>query len=113
MKKSSYNLFFKALANATRLEILELLQQEDKSVGEITKTLGLEQSRVSHSLNILKTWGLVASRKEGRKRIYSLDPEYGQPLIEALDKYMEKYQQKLETCGILKGKDTCRHINED
>ena len=60
---------FKALAHPTRIFILEkLLERErerERDVTELTAMLGVEMPTVSRHLSVLKTVGLIASRKEG------------------------------------------------
>ena len=65
----------KALADETRLRILLLLDQRDLCVFELMNVLKMEQSRVSHSLNTLKSARLVQSTRKGRWFLYSLNPE--------------------------------------
>ncbi len=67
------NSVFKALNDATRREILELLQVQDLSAGEIVEHFNLSWPSVSHHLDILKQAGLVTSKKEGQYVYYSLN----------------------------------------
>ena len=67
------NSVFKALNDATRREILELLQKQDLSAGEIVEHFNLSWPSVSHHLDILKQAGLVTSKKEGQYVYYSLN----------------------------------------
>lgn len=67
------NSVFKALNDATRREILELLQKQDLSAGEIVEQFNLSWPSVSHHLDILKQAGLVTSKKEGQYVYYSLN----------------------------------------
>lgn len=67
------NSVFKALNDATRREILELLQKQDLSAGEIVEQFNLSWPSVSHHLDILKQAGLVTSKKEGQFVYYSLN----------------------------------------
>lgn len=64
-----------ALANKTRLEIIIVLLQQDLCVCELQEILGLEQSRLSHQLRILRLSGLVETKQEGRWIMYSLTEE--------------------------------------
>jgi len=68
---------FKALSDQTRLRILSLLSRRELCVCELAEALGMEQSRVSHQLHILKNARLVDDRREGRWIVYSLDSEDG------------------------------------
>ena len=63
---------FHALADPVRLEILEFLRDGEKCVCEIVPHLNLIQPVVSRHLKILKDSGLVADRKDGNKRLYSV-----------------------------------------
>lgn len=75
MNKEFYKLktsIIKALANPTRLMIVDCLRNGEKSVGEIIELTKEEQSNISKSLGILKTNGLIKDRKEGSNVYYSL-----------------------------------------
>jgi len=60
----------KALAHASRLMILESLDQGERCVCELTALVGADQSTVSKHLAVLKQAGLVTDRKEGPKAFY-------------------------------------------
>lgn len=68
--------FFKVLGNESRLKILGLLANEERSVGEVADTLGLKEPTVSHHLAMMKTLGLVTMRAEGNVRIYQLNARF-------------------------------------
>ena len=63
--------FCKALADDTRQQILQMLVDEEKSVGDIVDAFDMSQPSISHHLNVLKQHGLVTSRKEGQRVFYS------------------------------------------
>jgi len=63
---------FNAIADSTRLEILDFLRIGEKCVCEIIPHVGLIQPVVSRHLRILKDCGLVRDRKDGTKRLYSI-----------------------------------------
>lgn len=66
---------FKALADPTRLEILEYLRDGEKCVCEIVSHLRIPQPIVSRHLSILKGCGLIKCRKQKNKRFYLIsDP---------------------------------------
>lgn len=67
---------FKALGDPTRIRILTYLFHNEHSVGEISTTLDLNQSTVSHQLKTLKNLRLVKSRREGTTIYYSHDDEH-------------------------------------
>jgi DNA-binding transcriptional ArsR family regulator len=65
----------RALANPTRLRILELLAGEEMSVTDLAAELRMSQPRVSWHLALLRRGGAVRQRREGRQAICSLDWE--------------------------------------
>jgi DNA-binding transcriptional ArsR family regulator len=67
---------FRALADSTRLRILDHLRNHDEaSVGEITDALGASQQNVSKHLSALLAEGFVARRKRGTSSLYRIaDP---------------------------------------
>ena len=75
------NRLLKALANSTRLKILNLLQIREMCVCEIMVALGLTQPTASHHLNILENVGVVKDRKEGKWVFYSIAPNTFQSLF--------------------------------
>ncbi len=67
--------FLRCIGEPTRLQILKLLANSEKCVGEITEALNKEQSLVSHHLRALKECNIVVSRQEAQKIYYELaDP---------------------------------------
>ncbi|MEG1024184.1 autorepressor SdpR family transcription factor [Flavobacterium plurextorum] len=67
------NDIFKALNDATRREILELLRQKDMSAGEIADAFNISKPSISHHLDILRRADLITSEKKGQFIIYSIN----------------------------------------
>ncbi|MEI7965222.1 MAG: autorepressor SdpR family transcription factor [Chitinophagaceae bacterium] len=67
------NLLFKALNDATRREILEMLKKGDLTAGEIADQFSMSKPSISHHLDLLKQAGLVESLKQGQYIYYSLN----------------------------------------
>ena len=61
----------RALSDETRLRIYLLLLNSELCVCELVNILKMEQSRISHSLRILKESGLIDNQREGKWIIYS------------------------------------------
>jgi ArsR family transcriptional regulator len=57
--------FFKALAHPTRIRILERLRSGSGSVGDLQRSLELDQSVVSQQLAVLRRQGIVEAEKQG------------------------------------------------
>ncbi|NQS90479.1 winged helix-turn-helix transcriptional regulator [Patescibacteria group bacterium] len=66
---------FSTLSDETRLRIYLLLLKGKLCVCELVTILNMEQSRISHSLRILKEAELVDNQREGRWIIYSANPK--------------------------------------
>jgi len=62
----------KALANESRLMIIDRLSRGECSAGELTGLVGSDQSTVSKHLAILRAHGIVEDRREGSVVIYRL-----------------------------------------
>ncbi|RLI63109.1 MAG: ArsR family transcriptional regulator [Candidatus Asgardarchaeum californiense] len=58
---------FKALADPTRLKILEFVQNGEKCICEIIPVTGKSQPNVSQHLKVLKNAGLIDERKDGTR----------------------------------------------
>ena len=63
---------FKALAHPTRIQIVKLLRNGEMCVCDILPKLDSEQSNTSQHLTLLKNQGIVESKKDGAKVIYSI-----------------------------------------
>ena len=101
MNKEFYKLkteIIKALANPTRLMIVDCLRNGEKTVSEIIEITGEEQSNVSKSLGILKSNGLIKDRKIGLNVFYSLKCGCLDDFFSCFDNVISenlKYQQEL------------------
>ena len=67
------NDIFKALNDATRREILELLKKSDLTAGEIADYFTISKPSISHHLDILKRADLITSEKNGQFVTYSIN----------------------------------------
>lgn len=84
---------FQALGEPRRLEILDLLRDGERPVGELVDQLGVSQPGVSKHLRILKDAGLVDVRADAQRRLYRIRPE---PLAE-LDEWLASYRRMWST----------------
>lgn len=76
--------FLKALAHESRLMILCILADGEKSVSELEQELGLRQPTVSQQLARLRADGLVTTRRDGKVINYSLASEEARVVIGAV-----------------------------
>lgn len=83
---------FAVLAEPTRREILDLLRDGERPVGELVESLHISQPLVSKHLRVLREAGLVDVRPDAQRRLYRLSPE---PLIE-IDEWLAPYRRLWE-----------------
>ncbi len=71
---------YKILANPKRLEILNLLREQEMSVEQLIKTLGVSKANVSQHLALLRHARLVTVRRDGLNGFYNIiDPRIVEP----------------------------------
>jgi DNA-binding transcriptional ArsR family regulator len=83
---------FSALAEPHRLEIVELLRENPRPVGEIVNKLHLNQPQVSKHLKVLADSGLVQVTPQANVRIYGLAPEK----FKEMDEWVKRYRKLWE-----------------
>ena len=74
---------FRVLGHPARVRILELLREEELSVGALQAALGLDSGGTSQHLAALRRIGLVESRREGTSVYYRVDDAHVFDLLEA------------------------------
>ncbi|MFF5991377.1 ArsR/SmtB family transcription factor [Prauserella flavalba] len=80
---------FEILAEPRRREILDLLRDGERVVGDLVERLTLTQPAVSKHLKVLREAGLVDVRHDAQRRWYRLRPE---PLLE-IDAWLAPYRR--------------------
>lgn len=80
---------FKALGDSARLRLLHALLGGEQCVHELTESLDIEQSALSHQLRMLRDLQLVRRRREGRHAYYSLDDAHVRSLLEQAFEHIE------------------------
>ena len=80
---------FEVLAEPSRRRILDLLRDEERSVGQLVDQLALSQPAVSKHLRVLREAGLVTVRVDAQRRCYRLRLD---PLRE-LDDWLAPYRR--------------------
>ena len=84
--------FFKVLGDSTRLRILHALLAGELCVGDLSETLGMGLSAVSHQLAVLKGARLVRHRREGKLIYYSLNDHHVTMLLESMRTHLAEGQ---------------------
>lgn len=91
---------FQALANPTRIAILELLGSEEASAGELIEKLGMEQANISQHLAVLRARQLVVKRKAGNQVFYSVRDPLILEVLALMRRYFQKHlKEALEMLG--------------
>jgi DNA-binding transcriptional ArsR family regulator len=79
---------FQALADPTRRAVLDLLRRGAQPAGQIAEAFPVSRPAISKHLRLLRRAHLVREHREGRHRVYQLNPE---PL-RAVDSWIEQYR---------------------
>src|ERR1700729_2830010 len=85
-----------ALAEPHRFQIVELLRDGPRPVGEMVDRLGLRQPQVSKHLRVLSAAGLVDVRVDAQRRIYALRPEPLQELEVWLGRFRRLWEDNFQ-----------------
>jgi DNA-binding transcriptional ArsR family regulator len=87
---------FNAVAEPRRREILTYLALQERPVGDIVASLGLEQPSVSKHLRVLRDVNLVRVRRDGRRMFYRTNAEAIRPLHEWTKTFERLWRHVLE-----------------
>ncbi len=95
---------FMALAEPNRLQIVELLVQEPRTVLDMANRLSLQQAQTSKHLRVLREAGLVSVEVSGQHRLYSLAPKRFKELDSWLTQYRQLWKDRFEQLDEVLGK---------
>jgi DNA-binding transcriptional ArsR family regulator len=84
------------VAEPRRRQILDVLASGERPVNDLVVQLGLAQPQVSKHLRVLSEVGLVRSRADGRRRLYSVEPTRLAPFRDWLAKYEQAMSDRLD-----------------
>ena len=87
---------FAALADDTRVRIVDVLASGERSVSELVALFHLSQPAISQHLRVLREAGLVRVRPEAQRRVYSLDPKGLREISTWLDRYREFWASRFD-----------------
>ena len=94
----AYYRFFSALANRTRLAIIDLLKEDAKTLPELSRALKQEPNVIHQNLEALEHCILISSEGSGNEKRYSLNKAVLEPLSEILAFHTSKHCPKLKEC---------------
>jgi DNA-binding transcriptional ArsR family regulator len=87
---------FNAVAEPRRRQILDLVADRERPVGELVELLGLAQPQVSKHLRVLRAVGAVSAREEGRQRLYRLNGRALKPIHDWVKTYEQTWSDRFE-----------------
>ncbi len=90
--------FFRGLGDPTRLKILELLLDGDKSVTDLVQLLKIQQGRVSNHLACLKWCGYVTTASKGRYTLYRVADQRVKRILQLSRQMVAKNAEHLWAC---------------
>ena len=98
-RKSASSSVFYAVADPTRRAILDGLKAGEQPVNFFCLQFAITQPAVSQHLRVLLLAGLVSERREGRQRLYKLEPGALKEIADWVNEYEQFWQQKLGALG--------------
>lgn len=97
-KTSAAARFFRVLGDPTRLEILELLGEGERTVSELVSGVGQPQPRVSTHLACLRHCGFVSTERRGKEVVYRLALNGLDGIMDRAAEAMAPISERLATC---------------
>jgi DNA-binding transcriptional ArsR family regulator len=82
--------FLKALADPTRLKVIQALRHAELCVCDLASLVGISVSGLSHQLRYLRNKNIVKFRKEGKMAWYSLVDEHISRLVDLVSEHINE-----------------------
>ena len=92
---------FNAVAEPRRRQILDLLAERERPVGELVDLLGIAQPHVSRHLRVLREVGAVGVRDDGRRRMYRCNGEALKPIHDWVKNYEAMWSQRFDELDVV------------
>ena len=87
---------FNAVAEPRRRQILDLLAGGERPVNDLVGALGVAQPQVSKHLRVLREFGVVAVREDGRQRLYRLNGGALKPIHDWVKNYERLWSDRFD-----------------
>ena len=87
---------FHAIAHPARRAMLSSLRHGEKAAGELAEPFGMSFAAISQHLKVLKAAELVAERRDGRQRIYRLQPRPLRDVVAWADEFAASFNTRLD-----------------
>ncbi|WP_438824352.1 ArsR/SmtB family transcription factor [Bacillus sp. JJ1533] len=86
-------------SNKTRIQILESIKDQEKTVSQIVEEINGNQSNISQHLACLKGCGIIVGRNEGKFIYYSLRNQHIRDLLLMFDVVLEDVENNVASCA--------------
>ncbi len=93
--------FFRGLGDPTRLRIVQLLLDGERTVSEIVRELGGLQGRISSHLMCLRWCGYVSTRREGKWVYYSVTDPRVREIVRLAQSMRRDHAESLAACAVI------------
>nr|WP_211211826.1 metalloregulator ArsR/SmtB family transcription factor [Salinicoccus albus] len=85
-------------SNKTRIQILECIKDDEKTVSQVVDELQGNQSNISQHLACLKGCGIISGRRNGKYVYYGLRNQRVRDLLTMIDVVLEDVESDITTC---------------
>ena len=96
-KRKNRDIVFRAVADPTRREILNILRAGQQTVGGIARNFRVSRPAISKHLRLLHSAGLVVTRQQGTANFCSLDPKPLRVISDWLQDYEMFWTESLQS----------------
>lgn len=90
--------FLHGFAHKVRIQILDCIKEQEKTVSQIVEHIAGNQSNISQHLACLKGCGLVSGRQEGKYIYYSLRNDQVRELLTMFDNVLTEIADDIASC---------------
>ncbi len=87
---------FNAVAEPRRRQLIDLLANGERPVGELARALAIAQPQVSKHLRVLREVGAVEVREAGRQRLYRLDGRALKPIHDWISDFEQLWSDRFD-----------------
>jgi DNA-binding transcriptional ArsR family regulator len=92
---------FRGLGDPTRVRILQLLLERERTVSELVEETGALQGRLSSHLSCLRWCGFVTSRRQGRQVYYSVRDMRVRRLLRLAEEFLSDHADSVDICRVI------------
>jgi DNA-binding transcriptional ArsR family regulator len=99
MRPIQENDVFHAIAHPARRSILLTLKDGERPASELAEPFRMTFAAISQHLRVLEDANLVSVRRDGRQRLYQLDPRPLRDVVSWADEFAAFFGQRLDALG--------------